>query len=215
MPFGGCARQTFLHQPGANAFALPLEFKREYDCVLANPPFHGEGQASPDQVRARALMDQGSLGDWLQAGLKRTRSGGFSTAILRADRLNEALAALPLTGVTVDHSIEAIRARTAELMRRKVRPDGIVSGAGAATFALVAGIEDAGFRLGTDIDIVSKQASRLLHLLCPQIHVVNEDVRLAGSELARAVMARIAGKPVASLQSLSRPDAVEALDHEG
>jgi tRNA1(Val) A37 N6-methylase TrmN6 len=85
----------------ANAFALPLEFKREYDCVLANPPFHGEGQASPDPSRARALMDAGALADWLQAGLKRTISGGTFTAILRADRMNEALAALPLTGVSV------------------------------------------------------------------------------------------------------------------
>ena len=43
--------------------------------------------------RARALMDQGSLGAWLEAGLKRTISGGSFTAIFRADRLNEALAA--------------------------------------------------------------------------------------------------------------------------
>ena len=85
----------------ANAFALPLEFKREYDCVLINPPFHREGQASPDPGRARALMDDGTLGDWLQAGLKRTISGGTFNAILRADRMNEALAALPLTGVSV------------------------------------------------------------------------------------------------------------------
>jgi tRNA1Val (adenine37-N6)-methyltransferase len=33
--------------------------------------------------------------------LKRTISGGTFTAILRADRMNEALAALPLTGVNV------------------------------------------------------------------------------------------------------------------
>jgi tRNA1Val (adenine37-N6)-methyltransferase len=85
----------------ANAFALPLEFKREYDCVLVNPPFHGEGQISPDPDRARALMDGGTLPDWLRAGLKRTISGGTFTAILRADRMNEALAALPLTGVNV------------------------------------------------------------------------------------------------------------------
>ncbi|HEY4274981.1 MAG TPA: methyltransferase [Rhizomicrobium sp.] len=85
----------------ANIFALPLEFKREYDCVLANPPFHGEGQVSADPARARALMDEGTLGDWLQAGLKRTRSGGTFTTVLRADRLNEALLALPLTGVSV------------------------------------------------------------------------------------------------------------------
>ena len=85
----------------ANVFALPLEFKREYDCVLINPPFHGEGQASPDADRARALMDEGALGDWLQAGLKRVISGGTLTVILRTDRLNEALTALPLTGASV------------------------------------------------------------------------------------------------------------------
>jgi tRNA1(Val) A37 N6-methylase TrmN6 len=85
----------------ANIFALPLEFKREYDCVLINPPFHGEGQASPDPGRARALMDGGALADWLTAGLKRTISGGTLTVILRADRLNEALPALPLAGVRV------------------------------------------------------------------------------------------------------------------
>jgi LacI family transcriptional regulator len=130
---------------------------------------------------------------------------GFAEA-LAEHGLSEA----PFPAVNLDNSIDTLRARTAELMRRKARPDGIVSGAGAATFALVAGVEDAGFRVGSDIDIVSKQASRLLHLLRPQIHVVNEDVRLAGSELARAVMARIAGVPVASLQSLSRPAAVES-----
>ncbi|MEO7054951.1 MAG: methyltransferase [Rhizomicrobium sp.] len=95
------AMQDRVRFAAANAFALPLEFKREYDCVLVNPPFHGEGQASPDPDRARALMDGGALADWLLAGLKRTISGGTFTAILRADRMNEALAALPLTGVSV------------------------------------------------------------------------------------------------------------------
>lgn len=85
----------------ADAFALPLEFKREYDAVLMNPPFHSEGQSSPDPSRARALMDQGALRGWLEAGTKRTVSGGSFTAILRADRLNEALAVLPETGIVV------------------------------------------------------------------------------------------------------------------
>jgi len=85
----------------ADIFALPLEWKREYEAVLMNPPFHGEGQSSPDAARARALMDNGTLRDWLETGLKRTVSAGSFTAILRADRLNEALAALPDAGVTV------------------------------------------------------------------------------------------------------------------
>jgi len=83
----------------ADIFALPPELRRDFDQVFANPPFHGEGQASPDPARAAALMDDGLLHDWLKLGLQRTVSGGFFTAILRADRLNEALAALPERGL--------------------------------------------------------------------------------------------------------------------
>jgi tRNA1Val (adenine37-N6)-methyltransferase len=83
----------------ADIFALPSDLKRDFDQVLANPPFHGEGQASPDPTRAAALMDGGALRDWLKLGLQRTGSGGFFTAILRADRLNEVLSVLPERGV--------------------------------------------------------------------------------------------------------------------
>lgn len=83
----------------ADIFALPLSWKREYDLVLMNPPFHGPGQRSPDPARARALMDGRALRDWLEAGLKRTVSGGSLTMILRADRLPEALSALPPAGL--------------------------------------------------------------------------------------------------------------------
>ena len=83
----------------ADIFALPQELKRDFDQVFANPPFHGEGQLSHDERRVAALMDEGKLSDWLKLGLQRTVSGGFFTAILRADRLNEALAALPEKGL--------------------------------------------------------------------------------------------------------------------
>src|SRR6185503_15880751 len=53
------------------------------------------------QSRKAPSSDEGALRDWLEAGMKRVVSGGTLTAILRADRLNEALAALPLTGVVV------------------------------------------------------------------------------------------------------------------
>jgi tRNA1Val (adenine37-N6)-methyltransferase len=81
---------------------LPPDMKRGYNHVLCNPPFHAQsGERSPDAERARATHDEGDLGNWLAAGLKRTASGGIFTAILRADRLAEALAALPPTGVSV------------------------------------------------------------------------------------------------------------------
>lgn len=85
----------------ADIFSLPPDLKRDFDCVLMNPPFHGPGQGAPDPARARALQDEGRLADWIEAGFRRTISGGSFTAILRADRLAEALAALPETGLTL------------------------------------------------------------------------------------------------------------------
>lgn len=82
-----------------DALVPPELLRRPFDHVLCNPPFH-EGEVSPDPARARALQDDGRLTGWLAAGLKRTVSGGSFTAILRADRLSEALAALPEHGVT-------------------------------------------------------------------------------------------------------------------
>lgn len=85
-----------------DALSLPKPLRREFGHVFCNPPFHGdEGLASPDAGRAAARHDAGRLADWLRAGLKRAASGGTFSAILRADRLGEALAALPHRGTLV------------------------------------------------------------------------------------------------------------------
>lgn len=86
----------------ADIFDLPAELKRDFTHVFCNPPFHAEtGEVSPDARRDIALRDTGKLGDWMEAGLKRTITGGTFTTILRADRLGEALARLPERGVTI------------------------------------------------------------------------------------------------------------------
>ncbi|HWY63001.1 MAG TPA: methyltransferase [Rhizomicrobium sp.] len=95
---GMATRVTFA---AADVFALPAGLRREFDHVLVNPPFHGDGVAPPDTARARALKDEGQFTDWMRIGLQRTVSGGYFTAILRTDRLGEALAALPPTGISV------------------------------------------------------------------------------------------------------------------
>jgi len=74
---------------------LPADMKRDYAHVLCNPPFH-EGFGG-----AIATHDDGAMAEWLHVGVKRTAPGGTFTCILRADRLAEALAALPDTGVRV------------------------------------------------------------------------------------------------------------------
>lgn len=83
-----------------DALDPPAALRRPFDHVFCNPPFH-EGEVSPDPARARALQDDGRLAGWLAAGLKRTVSSGTFTAILRADRLGEALAVLPGRGLAI------------------------------------------------------------------------------------------------------------------
>jgi tRNA1Val (adenine37-N6)-methyltransferase len=85
-----------------DVFVLPAELRRDFAHVLCNPPFHDEeGEVSPDAGRDMALRDKGRLGDWMELGLKRTASGGTFTAIIRADRLSDALARLPERGVSI------------------------------------------------------------------------------------------------------------------
>jgi tRNA1Val (adenine37-N6)-methyltransferase len=85
-----------------NALAPPPSLRRDYDHVFTNPPFHDDsGEKSPLPERALALADEGRLGEWLSAGLRRVRSQGTFTAILRADRLGEALTHLPGQGLTL------------------------------------------------------------------------------------------------------------------
>ena len=96
-------------------------------------------------------------------------------------------------------------------MRRDVRPDGFVSSAAAATLALVAGIEDAGLKLGRDVDVVSKQSSRP----AAPVPAGNcwSSTRTSGwpaRELARSVLGWIGGATPGSLQSLSKPTGVLA-----
>ena len=85
-----------------DALDLPTDMKRDYAHVMCNPPFHTGGEPSPDAIRSGALHDEdGELAAWLMAGVKRTAPGGTFTAILRSDRLGEAMAAVPSTGVSV------------------------------------------------------------------------------------------------------------------
>jgi tRNA1(Val) A37 N6-methylase TrmN6 len=93
------ARARFVQ---ADVLNLPAEFRVAFDHVLCNPPFHGdEGETSPDTMRAQALQDSGDFAHWVKTGLKRTASNGTFTIVLRADRLTQALDALPEQGLTI------------------------------------------------------------------------------------------------------------------
>jgi LacI family transcriptional regulator len=116
---------------------------------------------------------------------------------------------VPFGDAWVDQPVELIRARASELMSGPRPPDGIVSSSGTGAFALAAAIEDAGFRLGHDIDVVTKQSSKLVQMFRRELMVVSEDFRLAGRELSRAVIGSIGGISPRQLQTLAAPPEVE------
>ncbi|MCV9960825.1 LacI family transcriptional regulator [Pararhizobium sp. BT-229] len=113
--------------------------------------------------------------------------------------------AVPFNRIDLDNSLADIRAACTEAMQAPDAPDGVISGSGGGGVALVAGIEAAGLKLARDVDMVSKQSNDFLQWLRPEVITLREDFRLAGRELAKAVIARIEGQSAIELQTLSFP----------
>ncbi len=107
------------------------------------------------------------------------------------------------TGANIDH----IRDLGLEVGQKSVRPDGIVCNAPLSALALVAGLEAAGMTIGKDMDVVTKRNSQLLAWFRKDLLTIKEDFRVAGKDLANAVMARIEGADPSTLQTLATPEA--------
>jgi tRNA1(Val) A37 N6-methylase TrmN6 len=75
---------------------MPKPLRRDFDHVIANPPYYpAGGSPSPVAARARAMQVGTPLADWVAAATRRLRPGGWLTMILGADGLPEVLSALP------------------------------------------------------------------------------------------------------------------------
>jgi tRNA1(Val) A37 N6-methylase TrmN6 len=82
-------------QPAAVLDALGLTADR-FDHVVANPPFHveGDGRAPPDRLKAMShVMPDGGVERWVRSMARLTKPGGTAAMIHRADALSEVLAA--------------------------------------------------------------------------------------------------------------------------
>lgn len=75
---------------------MPKALRRDFDHVIANPPYYGAGGSpSPVAGRARAMQVQTPLADWVAAAARRLRPGGWLTLIVLTEGLPEVLSALP------------------------------------------------------------------------------------------------------------------------
>lgn len=79
---------------------MPPALRRDFDHVIANPPFYPPG-GTPSPVAGRAVamqVDATPLAIWMQAAQRRLRPGGWLTMIFRTDGLAEVLGALGKLG---------------------------------------------------------------------------------------------------------------------
>jgi LacI family transcriptional regulator len=113
---------------------------------------------------------------------------------------------VPFPDISLHNPINQVHQATLKLLREPNGLDGIVCGSSAGAVAISSAIVVSGRQVGRDIDMVSKQPADLLRFMSPEIITVNEDIRLAGRELAKAVIARVEGVPPERLQSISLPD---------
>lgn len=97
-----------VHQ--ADLARLPADLRAaSFDHVIMNPPFFPSGSPSPDAARAGARHEQTPLAEWIDAGLRRLRPGGWLTIIHLAQRLDAITAGL--SGRAGDVAILPIAAR--------------------------------------------------------------------------------------------------------
>jgi LacI family transcriptional regulator len=106
---------------------------------------------------------------------------------------------------TGEHSAAELRQIGRDLARDPNRPDGIMCDSEMRAICLISGLNDEGLRVPEDMQFICKQTSDVLPALFPAIDTIEEDVFAAGGELTRLLLRRIAGEPVATLQTLAEP----------
>ena len=110
--------------------------------------------------------------------------------------------------VSSDSGLEGLRAAGHELAHRRDAPDGIICTSSSMVLPLIIGMRDGNREIGSDFDLVAKPFSNLVALTQPKVIGIDEDFRMAGRELGRMVIARIAGTEPIVLQMLDQPKLV-------
>lgn len=122
---------------------------------------------------------------------------GFMTAV------REAGIAFELAeGVNHDSKAALVREYFRQRLTRPDPPDALICPGEVSAMAAITGMNDGGWSLGTDYDIVAKQTSQLLADIRPGVDTIYEDLTAAGEHLAKLLLRRIAGADVQGLQTI-------------
>lgn len=116
--------------------------------------------------------------------------------------------------VTSDSGAMAIEAAVLERLGQANPPDGFVAGSTTAAMAIINAAEHKGLHLGTQVDVVVKEAIRFMRRFRHEVLVVHEDVGHAGEFLAHAAVAAIERRTTGERQYLDAPVRVEQAEDD-
>ena len=111
-----------------------------------------------------------------------------------------------LAGVTLDNTADEIRLAVMRRVGEAGAPDGFVCTGDAAALSVMAGLTDAGRRIGVDVQVVAKQTSGIFSLVRPRVDAIFEDTALAGQQAGELLLRRIQGEAAEELQILHEPE---------
>jgi len=111
-----------------------------------------------------------------------------------------------MEGVTSDSDLHTIMAATLEKLRKDQSYDAIVTSSTSSAMAAIAAIEELGMTLGSDVDVVAKEAVPFLRLFRREILTLPESVGSAGVFLARAAIQAIQHPEQPPMQFLEVPE---------
>ncbi|NRB34411.1 MAG: LacI family DNA-binding transcriptional regulator [Rhodobacteraceae bacterium] len=94
-------------------------------------------------------------------------------------------------GFTADDSGAEMRAGVTDLLLKRPDTDGLICPSTTSAISATVAVEESGRVLGQDIDFFAKEAIAFLRFFRSQIMTVTEDVKEAGSFLARAAIEAI------------------------
>ena len=112
------------------------------------------------------------------------------------------LESFPITTCNTDTPLAQVEALGRQLAHQPQRPDGLIGAATTSTFAMSAGLQHEGLRIGVDFDAASKHSSNLMNIAMPDIISIPEDFHLAGFRTAQLLMQAIDGVAADQLQEV-------------
>ncbi len=106
--------------------------------------------------------------------------------------------------VIFDTDVQNYRTLGHELMQGNNSPDGIICGSEISTCGILAGVQDAGRKIGRDVDIVTIETCDLPSFFMPPPPGFRQNFHFVGSKLSEFIIKRIHGEDIKKLQVVDK-----------